>query len=201
MTCQAGSGLATRTEDAASSFPLCRRLGRSYRAGRSVAIDAQSHDRPRLYVERAGVRFTTLVDQANILSDLYGFKAIPNGFLIDEQGTVRFSQLGGFDIGRRETAEILERWVSGQSEALTGEAPAGVLDTRHSESNAVFREGLELYESGRIGEALTRWRQGLELNPDNYLIRKQIWAVENPERFYEGDVDYAWQREQTAKGL
>ena len=114
---------------------------------------------------------------------------------------MRFSQLGGFDIGRRETAEILERWVSGQSEALAGDGQAGVLDTRHSESNAVFREGLELYRSGRIGEALTRWRQGLELNPDNYLIRKQIWAVENPERFYEGDVDYNWQREQTAKGL
>ena len=42
---------------------------------------------------------------------------------------MRFSQLGGFDIGRRETAEILERWVSGQSEALAGEGPAGVLDT------------------------------------------------------------------------
>ena len=114
---------------------------------------------------------------------------------------MRFSQLGGFDIRRRETAEILERWVSGQSEALAGDGPASILDTRHSESNAVFREGLELYRSGRIAEALTRWRQGLELNPDNYLIRKQIWAVENPERFYEGDVDYKWQREQTAKGL
>ena len=145
--------------------------------------------------------FATLVDQGNILSDLYGFKAVPNGFLIDEQGTVRFSQLGGFDIGRRETAEILDQWVSGQSEALAGDGPAGVLDTGHSEANAVFREGLELYESGRTEEALARWRQGLELNPDNYLIRKQIWAVENPERFYEGDVDYNWQREQFAKGL
>ena len=76
------------------------------------------------------------------------------------------------------------------------------MDARYSEANAVFREGLELYRSGMIGKALTRWRQGLELNPDNYLIRKQIWAVENPERFYEGDVDYDWQREeQTTKGL
>ena len=114
---------------------------------------------------------------------------------------MRFSQLGGFDIGRRETAETLEQWVSGQSEALAGDGPADVLDTSHSEANAVFREGLELYESGRTEEALARWRQGLELNPDNYLIRKQIWAVENPERFYEGDVDYNWQREQFAKGL
>ena len=167
----------------------------------SVAIDVQGPDRPRRYVERAGVRFTTLVDQGNILSDLYGFKAVPNGFLIDEEGTVRFSHLGGFDIRRDETAEMLERWVSGHSEALAGDGPAGVLDTGHAESNAIFREGLKLYESGRIAEALARWRQGLDLNPGNYLIRKQIWAVENPERFYEGDVDYDWQREQFARGL
>ena len=167
----------------------------------SVAIDVQGQDRPRRYVERAGATFTTLVDQRNILSDLYGFKAVPNGFLIDEQGTVRFSQLGGFDIRRPETAEMLERWVSGQGESLVEDGPAGVLDARHSESNALFREGLELYESGRTAEALASWREGLELDPDNYLVRKQIWAVENPQRFYEGDVDYNWQREQFARGL
>ena len=122
-------------------------------------------------------------------------------FSSTNRGRCVFSQLGGFDIGRRETAEILDQWVSGQSEALAGDGPVGVLDTGHSEANAVFREGLELYESGRTEEALARWRQGLELNPDNYLIRKQIWAVENPERFYEGAVDYDWQREQFAKGL
>ena len=156
---------------------------------------------PRRYVEKAGSKLTTLVDQENILSDLYGFRAVPNGFLIDEKGIVRFSQLGAFDVRRRETAEILERWVSGQSQALAGEESAGVLDPEHSQANATFREGLDLYKAGKTGEALTRWRQGLELDPDNYLIRKQIWAVENPERFYEGDVDYNWQREQFARGL
>ena len=84
---------------------------------------------------------------------------------------------------------------------MAGEQSAGVLDAEHSQANATFREGLDLYKAGKIGEALTRWRQGLELDPDNYLIRKQIWAVENPERFYEGDVDYNWQREQFASGL
>ena len=41
----------------------------------------------------------------------------------------------------------------------------------------------------------------MQLNPNNYLIRKQIWAVEHPERFYKGDVDYSWQKEQMARGL
>ena len=128
------------------------------------------------------------------------FRAVPNGFLIDEQGVVQFSRLGGFDIGRRETAEALERWVSGQSPEQTGADPKDSLGDGHSEANAIFREGLDHFRSGRVDQALARWRQGLELDPDNYLIRKQIWAVENPERFYDGDVDYDWQREQLARG-
>ncbi len=113
---------------------------------------------------------------------------------------MRFSQLGSFDIRRRETAEVVERWMSGPSPAPVAAAPGDGLGAEHSEANAVFREGLGLYRNGRIEEAMARWRQGLELDPDNYLIRKQLWAVENPERFYEGDVDYDWQREQTARG-
>ncbi len=114
---------------------------------------------------------------------------------------MQFSKLSEFDIRRRETAEVLERWVSGQSPVPAGQEPKGGLGAGHSEANAIFREGLDHYRAGRTGEALARWRRGLELDPGNYLIRKQIWAVENPEKFYQGDVDYDWQREQTAKGL
>ena len=166
----------------------------------SVAIDAQSPDKPRSYVEKAGATFTTLVDRENILSDLYGFRAVPNGFLIDEQGIVQFSRLSGFDIGRRETAEVLEHWLSGQDPVPGGEEPQDGLGAGHAEANAIFREGLEHYRAGRTAQALARWRQGLELDPGNYLIRKQIWAVENPDKFYDGAVDYDWQREQTARG-
>ena len=167
----------------------------------SVAIDAQAPDVPRSYVERAGATFTTLVDRENLLSDLYGFRAIPNGFLIDEQGTVQYSRLSGFDIRRRETAEALERWMSGQDPQQAEVEAKGSLGAGHAEANAIFREGLDHYRAGRTDEALARWRQGLGLDPGNYLIRKQIWAVENPDKFYDGDVDYDWQREQTARGL
>ena len=44
------------------------------------------------------------------------------------------------------------------------------------------------------------WRKGVELEPDNYIIRKQNWAVENPDRFYEDKVDFDWQREQMEAG-
>ena len=31
---------------------------------------------------------------------------------------------------------------------------------------------------------------------NNWLIRKQMWAIEAPEAFYDGPVDYAWQKAQ-----
>lgn len=148
----------------------------------------------------AGATFTTLVDQANVLSDLYGFKAVPNGFLIDEAGIVNYSRLGGFDIGRQDTVEILHAWLSDQIKPADGTSPESVLGGEHAEANALFREGQALYRAGKIQDALALWRRGMQLNPENYLIRKQIWAVEHPERFYDSDVDYAWQREQMAQG-
>ena len=72
---------------------------------------------------------------------------------------------------------------------------------KHSQASAYFRQGVRLFQEGRVQEAIAEWRKGVKLEPDNYLIRKQIWAVENPDRFYAGSVDYDWQREQRAKGL
>jgi len=39
-------------------------------------------------------------------------------------------------------------------------------------------------------------REALKTDPKNWIIHKQIWAIEHPERFYEGPVDFRWQREQ-----
>ncbi len=163
-------------------------------------MDAQGAEKARPYAERAGAEFTTLVDEENLLGQLYGFKAIPNGYLIDERGVVRYKKLGGFDIRRAETARMVERWA-GESvlddEARSSEEELG---SDHSEANARFRRGQALYRDGRVEDALEEWRRGMALEPDNWIIRKQIWAIENPDKFYVGDVDYAWQKEQVARG-
>ncbi|MCA9322866.1 MAG: hypothetical protein KDB53_19150 [Planctomycetes bacterium] len=53
----------------------------------------------------------------------------------------------------------------------------------------------------RKDEALAALRAGLALEPGDYIIRKQIWCLEHPEKFYEGAVDYGWQRARLAKEL
>jgi len=163
-------------------------------------MDVQGAERARPYVEKAGATFRTVVDEENLLGQLYGFRAIPNGFLIDEDGVVRYKTLGGFDVRRAETAGVLKAWVAGSelSDAGDGAVPGSAAEI--SESNALLRRGLELYRQGKVAEAIAVWRQGIERDPTNLILRKQVWAVENPGKFYSGDVDYDWQREQTALG-
>ena len=167
----------------------------------AVAMDAQGADRARPYVERAGATFTTLVDEENLLGEMFDFKLIPNGILIDEDGIVRYMKVGGFDVRKLETAAVVEKWATGADLGdadLVPEVPEATASARVMD---LFREGQRLYSEGDIDGAVAKWREGLSLDPKNYIIRKQIWAVENPDRFYDGAVDYDWQREQTAKGL
>ena len=65
--------------------------------------------------------------------------------------------------------------------------------------HALFQRGQELYRQGRVAEALEQWREAAALEPANWIVRKQIWAVEHPERFYDGAVDFDWQKEQIAR--
>lgn len=41
-------------------------------------------------------------------------------------------------------------------------------------------------------------REALAADPDNFVIRKKIWAVERPERFHP-TIDCAWQKAQLAR--
>jgi hypothetical protein len=165
----------------------------------SVAMDAQGAEKARPYVEKANAQFITVVDEENLLGQLYGFKAIPNGYLIDEQGVVRYKKLGGFDIRRTETAQIVEQWVNepGLDESL--ESSEADLGAEHYQAVEHFKKGQALYRDGKVEDAMAEWRKGTALEPDNWIIRKQIWAVENPDKFYSASVDFDWQKEQIAR--
>jgi tetratricopeptide (TPR) repeat protein len=78
-------------------------------------------------------------------------------------------------------------------EAETWFSTAATLDP--SDWSACFGLGTALYQQGRVEEALTNWKAARELDPDNFTVRKQIWMVEHPERFYP-TIDSAWQKEQ-----
>lgn len=160
----------------------------------------QGAGRARPYVDRAQATFTTLVDERNALGDLYGYRAVPNLYLIGSDGTIAYRELGTFNVREPGNRALIEHWartgdVPGAERACAEEEGGG-----RAESNSRFAQGQRLYERGLIDEALGHWRAAVVMDPGNFNIRKQIWAIENPERFYADRVDYAWQQEQLDKG-
>ncbi len=81
-------------------------------------------------------------------------------------------------------------------EAQTTLRRAAELDS--SDWSARFAVGTSQYQQGKTAEALASWRAALALDPANFTVRKQIWMVEHPERFYP-KIDFDWQKEQLAR--
>jgi hypothetical protein len=159
----------------------------------AVAVDLQGPDKPRPYVEAAGARFGVVVDQKNILGSVFGYRAIPNGVFIGEDGALRFRKFSGFDIRKSELAAEVLKFASG--------AETVALDVSETRTHAdYFERGLVLYEKGDLEGAKKVWREGIAVEPDHWNMRKQLWAIEHPERFYDGAVDYGWQKQQVEQG-
>jgi hypothetical protein len=60
--------------------------------------------------------------------------------------------------------------------------------------------GLVLPHQGANASALQKLKLACDLDPGNWRIRKQIWALEHPDKFYTGDSpDYDWQKEELAR--
>lgn len=60
-----------------------------------------------------------------------------------------------------------------------------------------FTWGQLLLQRGEKEAALAKLKQARDLDPDNWRIRKQIWAIEHPDKFYTGrSPDFSWQKEE-----
>ncbi len=119
--------------------------------------------------------------------------------MIDEAGRLVKAPFN-VNVKNQETLEMLEKWLSDpdyNTVLLREMKPSSktVVKT-NAEAAARFQLGLVLLQEGKKEEAMAEWRKALALDPQNWIIHKQIWAVENPDKFYKGGVDYGWQKAQ-----
>ena len=195
-----------------------------------------------LYVN-AGAKYVTLVDPQNAMGDAWGFKVVPNGWLIDESGTIVKKWLGGFEVRRPNIVKDIEEFLAMPSVAKgairaaksdaelrkeyrsvlkkspnDGPANLGIgqimlrqgsakeasiylgkaVKAMPKDANAMFALGSSILAQGDKKTALTILKNALKLDTKNYLIRKQIWHLEYPEKFHP-EIDWGWQREQMAR--
>jgi hypothetical protein len=159
----------------------------------AVAQDVRGEETVRPVIEERGVTFPVLLDRASTLAALLGFQVVPAGFFVDPRGTLRYRHVDDFDLGDPRVRRNLDAFLRG--EAVEQVEPQRSTDPR---ALALFAEGVEAFAADRRADALALWRRALTHDPDNFLIRSQIWAVEHPEHFYPV-VDRDWQQLQLLK--
>jgi len=166
----------------------------------SIALEHNGAEKARPFVEAAGATFPTVVDEEGVTSGAFGFKAVPNGVLVDPEGVIRYAKLGGFSIDKAADVAAVERFLQGEDPGPSPELdipyPIGPLEAELIATK--LRLGRLLDSLGRRDEAVAEWRDALQRDPENLVIRKQIWAALHSEKF-QPTIDWAWQKEQMAR--
>ncbi len=164
----------------------------------SIAMDVQGAAAAKPWVQKAAVSFTALIDHEARLAARFSLNYVPFSILIDETGRmVRGPQPANVadDARRAELTAWIERGAAALNEPSGGSMPKkGAF--ADDEAELRFCRAALLLRTGRIGEAAVQLRRALNRDPANWIIHKQIWAIEHPDRFYDGPVDFRWQREQ-----
>jgi hypothetical protein len=158
-----------------------------------IAQDVGGPERVGPVIEQRNVEFPVLIDRSSELGRALRFRIVPFGAFIDAQGLIRYRHADDFDIADPRVRFKLDEFLSGRP----------VEDGRSEERMApealeLFARGVDEYSSGLTREAVATWREALGHDPDNFVIRSQIWAVEHPEHFYP-TVDRHWQALQLLK--
>ncbi len=78
-------------------------------------MDAANSRRAAERYEDEGVSFLRGIDRADALFKELGFRSIPSGILVDEQGVVRYAKFGGFDVRNKAILERLEELLADSS--------------------------------------------------------------------------------------
>ena len=109
-----------------------------------------------------------------------------------------------FSIDRPELADLVSCWVAEsevtpfeETDDLYLQIPRGATDRRAIE---IYRRGAEKYRQGDKPGAAALMREAMRLDPDSIIVHRNAWAIESPERFYDGDIDQEWKQEQLRKG-
>lgn len=141
-----------------------------------------------------------MVDEHGITSNLLDFRAVPNGVLVDTDGTIRYAKYGGFSIDKPDDVAAVERFLSSEDpgESPDTGSPYTLGPVERELVQTKLRFGRLLDSLGRTDEAIEEWQTALHLDPENLVIRKQIWAARYPEKFHP-TIDREWQQQQLKK--
>jgi len=163
----------------------------------AVAVDVQGARAAKPYVDAAKATYPVLVDAGGALGERFRASYVPFTVLLDEDGRVvrgpRF-----FETRSEEAFDEMTRFAVQGEKALDtkpAKLPFDATGFESPEASLRLEFAARLLEEGDRDGALRNLRAASRAEPTNLVVLKQIWAIESPERFYSGAVDFAWQEE------
>ena len=169
-----------------------------------MAIDGQGPVVARPWVKKADVTYPVFCDENNLLLTPLGINYVPVLLFLDEEGNLARTPKGSKPSDEL-TAQILEWIERGKSAEIIQKGKKlekTVLTKDQKKALDLFQKGNSALQGGNGDLAEKLWEEAFRLDPENWLIRKQYWAIKEPDKFYKtGDTpDYKWQKEQIDAG-
>lgn len=159
----------------------------------NVSLDFQGPEKVIPYLDEYGVKIKTFIDVDNSSGLLFGFKVVPNLLIFNEDLILKFKCIANINILKHEHKLLVENWLdTGDLESLNN-INSKPISVPAKESVNVLREGNQILQAGQ-GGAKQLLKNMVTDDPENFIFRKQYWAISNPEKFYSGKIDTAWQR-------
>ena len=157
----------------------------------NISLDFQGPEKVIPYLKEYGVKIFIDVDNSSGL--LFGFKVVPNLLIFDEDLILKFKCIANINILKNEHKLSVEHWIDTGDLGSLNNINSKPVSMPAKESVNVLREGNKIIESGQ-GDAKNLLKNLVSEDPENFIFRKQYWAINNPEKFYSGKIDTDWQR-------
>lgn len=165
----------------------------------SVAIDVQGPPVVRPWIEAAAASFTTLVDTEGKLTDCLGATAVPFVLAFADRRLIQAAT--PINVLEGPQADAVRHWALGGAPRIELAPMPDRPGSRDTElASAWLTVARFAIDEDRRDCAMAALDRAFEFDPGNWLIRKQRWALSEPDRFYAGDIDLDWQDEQRAAG-
>ena len=138
-----------------------------------------------------------MVDSQGKLAADFRFNYVPLTLLVDEEGRLGRGPTGT-NIDKESDWEEIAGWLRTGS-IDTPPKPTQAAGFTAPEAKLRFEAAAVALSKQETNAALALLESALRLDSGNWLIRKQIWSIKNPDRFYGGPIDFDWQKQQLQK--
>lgn len=156
----------------------------------TIACDAQGVDLPMKYLSKVRASFELWIDANCLLGRRWKLKQVGVLLLLDENDVVLLAAERPEPAVLQRVAELLPRAPS------PNPPPAPKPDLKDTKVEFLVQLCTNYLTRRRIDDAVGFLKDALKHDPASRVIPKQIWALQHPEKFYDGPIDKEWQRQQ-----